>query len=151
MNSLYGVFGRSNDLIETKTINKTELLAYSVTNLINHAINISRYKCTILMSRNINYDIVQELNLKYSTILSDKEQKINNNVAVASAVTSYARIIMIQYKSDPGVVYTDTDSIFTTTPLDPTLLGKEIGLMKDEMSGTLIQEGYFLGIKRYGY
>jgi hypothetical protein len=23
--------------------------------------------------------------------------------------------------------------------------------MKDEMSGTLIQEGYFLGIKRYGY
>jgi hypothetical protein len=23
--------------------------------------------------------------------------------------------------------------------------------MKDEMSGTLIQEGYFLGIKQYGY
>lgn len=58
---------------------------------------------------------------------------------------------MIPFKIDPNTLYTDTDSIFTTTTIDPTLLGDHLGQMKDEMKGILIQKGLFLGPKKYGY
>jgi hypothetical protein len=72
-------------------------------------------------------------------------------VAISAAVTVYARVHMIPYKLLPGTVYTDTDSIFTTDVLPSNLIGSELGLMKDELNGLVIQEGYFLGIKQYGY
>ena len=53
-------------------------------------------------------------------------------VAIASAITSYARIGMIPFKLDDGVCYTDTDSIFTTTPIDNSLIGPELGKMEDD-------------------
>ena len=74
-----------------------------------------------------------------------------SNVAIASAVTAYARIHMIQFKNNENCFYTDTDSIFTDKPLDIKFMGKEIGLMKDEMNGIIINKGLFLGIKKYGY
>ena len=58
---------------------------------------------------------------------------------------------MIDYKLLPGTIYTDTDSIFTMDTLDSSLIGKELGLMKDELNGLIIERGYFLGIKKYGY
>lgn len=58
---------------------------------------------------------------------------------------------MIPYKLNSGTVYTDTDSIFTSELLPSNLIGKDLGLMKDELDGITIQEGYFLGIKQYGY
>jgi LEA14-like dessication related protein len=91
MNSLYGVFGRSNDLIETRNILKSELLTYSLSNIILNTIDISRYKYTILMLRNMDQELVEDLKLKFNTILTNDEVKINNNVA--AAVTGYARII----------------------------------------------------------
>lgn len=74
-----------------------------------------------------------------------------SNVAIASAVTAYARIHMIQFKNNENCFYTDTDSIFTDKPLDIKFMGKEIGLMKDEMDGVVINQGLFMGIKKYGY
>jgi len=74
-----------------------------------------------------------------------------SNVALAAAVSAYARIHMIYYKLLPGTVYTDTDSIFTTDILPDLLIGDELGEMKDELKGKIIQEGLFLGIKKYGY
>jgi hypothetical protein len=76
---------------------------------------------------------------------------IKSNVAIAAAVTSYARIHMIPFKIDPNTLYTDTDSIFTLKPIDPRLLGDGLGLMKDEMNGLVIKEALFLGPKQYGY
>jgi len=76
---------------------------------------------------------------------------VKGNVAIASAVTAYARILMLPYKLLPGTVYTDTDSVFTTDKLDTSLVGKELGMMKNELDGIVIEEGYFLGIKQYGY
>ena len=32
-----------------------------------------------------------------------------------------------------------------------SLIGSELGLMKDELNGATINEAYFLGIKQYGY
>ena len=58
---------------------------------------------------------------------------------------------MIPYIFDDSVVYTDTDSIFTTKPLPSHLIGNGLGEMKDELSGLIIEEGIFIDIKIYGY
>jgi len=39
----------------------------------------------------------------------------------------------------------------TTKPIDPQLLGPELGQYKDELNGQVINEAYFLGPKKYGY
>lgn len=49
------------------------------------------------------------------------------------------------------VAYIDTDSIYSTNKLLDNYVGKGLGLMKDELEGNIIQEAYFLGIKKYGY
>jgi len=74
-----------------------------------------------------------------------------SNVAIAAAVTAYARIHMIPFKIDPNTLYTDTDSSFTSKPIDPSLIGDQLGQMKDELNGKTIEEALFLGIKKYGY
>lgn len=58
---------------------------------------------------------------------------------------------MIKFKENSAIAYTDTDSIFTTNKLSNDLIGKDIGLMKDELEGNIIKEAYFLDIKKYGY
>ena len=58
---------------------------------------------------------------------------------------------MIPFKIDPNTLYTDTDSIFTLTKIDSSSIGDQLGQMKDEMNGILIQEGLFLAPKKYGY
>lgn len=133
LNNLYGFFGRTYELISTlyvKKINFTDLL---VSNL--NITNIDEFNDYFL----INY------------INNNDEYLIKSNVAIASAITSWARIIMFPYLLLPFVLYSDTDSIFTSSPIDPILIGKEIGKFKDEMNGLIIQEAIFLGPKRYGY
>jgi hypothetical protein len=76
---------------------------------------------------------------------------VQTNVSIASAITSYARIEMMQYKLNYDVLYSDTDSIFTSDKLPDHLIGGELGMMKDELEGDIIREGYFFGIKQYGY
>lgn len=84
---------------------------------------------------------------------TQKTSGLKSNVAIASAVTSYARIYMSQFKNrnDFNLLYTDTDSIMNDKTLPEELIGKDLGLMKDELSGLNIKEAYFLGIKQYGY
>jgi hypothetical protein len=83
LNNLYGFFGRSFNLIETRII-KNDVI-----------VNISKDQ-TI---KNI-----YEINNEYSVVLINeiKDQSeysfIKSNVAIASAVTSYARIEMIKIK-----------------------------------------------------
>lgn len=59
---------------------------------------------------------------------------------------------MMKYKQDPSVVYSDTDSIFTTNlkPFENKLSDK-LGDFKDEMNGLIISKAIFLGIKQYAY
>ena len=70
---------------------------------------------------------------------------------IAAATTAYARIHMIEFITSRGVVYTDTDSIFTKFPLPSHLIGKGLGEMKDELDGLKIKQAYFIDIKKYGY
>ena len=63
---------------------------------------------------------------------------------------------MMQYKILDCVVYSDTDSLFTTD-LEPFLhlIGEELGQFKNEMEGlsinNIIDRAIFLGIKQYGF
>ena len=76
---------------------------------------------------------------------------VKSNVAIASAITAYARIHMLKYKLNPNVLYTDTDSAYSSVKLEPSEIGKGLGLMKDELKGNVIREAYFFGNKQYAY
>jgi hypothetical protein len=95
------------------------------------------------------------INAKYAMILTNEESNLKNldqldsylltggstsrktpvrsNVAIAAAITSYARIHMMDLKLNYDVCYSDTDSIFTTHPLPDHLIGPDLGQLKDEL------------------
>jgi hypothetical protein len=151
LNQLYGIFGRKQELIQTINIYRKDLLKYIATRIIKSIIYINDDIVTILVQNNINYDIIKKMKIYFESDINSHYSEVKSNVAIASAVTSYARISMIPYINNEGVVYTDTDSIFTSKKLEDKFIGKELGLMKDELDGNIIEEAYFLGIKQYGY
>jgi len=134
LNNLYGFFGRDYRLIKTFKI-ENELLNEFLTNSLDTILNIEKLE---------EYSLIKliEVNDSY---------QIKSNVAISSAITSWARIIMHPYLTLSFVLYSDTDSIFTSKSIDPILIGKEIGKFKDELKGYIIKEIIFLGPKRYGY
>lgn len=94
-----------------------------------------------------DYLIIQSQQL----VEEDNESEINNvNVAVASAITAYARIHMSQFKNnlDYKLFYSDTDSIYINKPLDNSYISNTIlGKLKLE---NIITKGIFLAPKVYG-
>ena len=72
------------------------------------------------------------------------------SIAIASTVTSGARILMSGVKNHPDfdLYYTDTDSIITNNPLPSDLVGNQLGQFKLEYE---INEAVFLAPKVYGF
>jgi len=151
LNQLYGYFGRKQELINTVNIHKDELDEYTATRMIKSIIEINKNNYTLLISNNLNYDLISNINTNLNINLKNDYSFVKANVAIASAVTAYARIHMVPFKTLDSCYYTDTDSVFTDKPLNLNLIGLELGLMKDELNGKVIKEAYFLGIKQYGY
>jgi hypothetical protein len=151
LNNLYGYFGRKQVNILTENINNDNLDLYLLTKIVKSVTPINDTHSTILSYSNINFNMLEMLNNELHSEIKGYQTLIKSNVAIAAAVTAYARIEMIPYKIDPNTLYTDTDSIFTTKPIDPNLIGLELGQMKDELKGLVINEAYFLGPKKYGY
>jgi DNA polymerase type B, organellar and viral len=151
LNQLYGIFGRKHDLLETRNIYIEDLDEFISTRVIKAIVPINDKIITLLMHKNIKDDLILELNSELDIKLSNHYSLVKANVAIASAVTSYARIHMIPFKIDGSCLYSDTDSVFTTQKLEDKFIGSELGLMKDELNGLTIKEAYFLGIKKYGY
>lgn len=153
LNSLYGYFGRVAGRqigLTTLNVKNVELTNVLLTRVVKSLTPINDDYTTVLTYSNINYKMLERLQNQFKSIGSDQHY-IMSNVAIASAVTSYARIVMIPYKVDPNTLYTDTDSAFTSKPIDPSLLSDALGAMKDEMNGIKIEEGLFLGPKKNGY
>jgi len=148
LNQLYGIFGRKHDLLETRNIYKKDLDKSIFSRVIKSIIPINDKIITLLMYSNIKDDLVKELNSELDMKLNNYYSLVKANVAIASAVTSYARIHMIPFKIDGSCVYSDTDSIFTTKKLKDIFIGNDLGLMKDELKGLVIKEAYFLDIKK---
>jgi hypothetical protein len=156
LNTLYGYFGRKQTLIETKNVLKEDLNHYYGTYTIFSEIDINENISTILMSTNLDYSLINEIKDDLGIELLSNFKKVKSNVAIAAAVTSYARIEMMKLKImliklGIKLYYTDTDSFFTDKELPSYLIGKELGQLKDELGGGVIKKAYFLGIKKYGY
>lgn len=151
LNQLYGIFGRRLDLLESIIINDKDLYKYLTSKVIKNMIKIDDDKWSLLIRSNIDNNILNELNNYFESDFTSNIYNVKSKVVLATAITSYARIHMIPFKMDNNVYYTDTDSIFTDSPLDPKYIGDGLGLMKDELNGAIIEKAYFLGIKQYGY
>jgi DNA polymerase family B len=156
LNQLYGYFGRKKTLIETKNVLKQDLNKFYGKYTIFSEIDVNKNISTILMSSNLDFSLVNEIKEETQLELKSNFRLVKSHVGIAAAVTAYARIEMIELKMllvkfGMKLFYTDTDSIFVDNVLPDYLIGKELGLLKDELNGGIIKKAYFLGIKKYGY
>lgn len=156
LNQLYGYFGRRLTLIETKNVYNKDLINYYGSNTIFSQIRINNEISTILMSSNLDYNIINEIKNETKLDLLTNFKVIKSNVAIAAAVTAYARIEMAELKMlllklGVKIFYTDTDPLFVDKELPDYLIGNDLGQLKDELKGGSIKKAYFLGIKKYGY
>jgi len=148
LNQLYGNFGRKQELIETINVYNKDLAKYVSTRIIKSIIEINSEISTLLIINNINPDIISEINSNLEINLKNTfHNSVKSNVAIAAAVTAYARIRMIQFKLNDNVFYTDTDSIDVDQEFDPKFIGKEFGKMKLEHT---FDDAVFLSPKMYG-
>jgi hypothetical protein len=81
-------------------------------------------------------------------LIEDQEEH-NVSVGIAAAITAYSRIHMSQFKNNPNInlYYSDTDSIYTDSNIDSTLVDNKIlGKLKLEY---VCKKAIFLGPKLY--
>jgi hypothetical protein len=120
LNTLYGIFGKTRDILETKIINVKDITKYLVSRVVETIVEIQFDLVILLLKNRRNIESLQ--NMKNQYFPSEKSKNhftiVKSNVAIASAVTAYARCEIIKYKCTEGVnvYYSDTDSIVTDKP-----------------------------------
>lgn len=105
LNQLYGYFGRKQELIETKNIYNVDLPKFISIRIIKSIIEINKDISTVLLTKNINHNMLSELNSCLEINLKKVESLVKSNVAIAAAVTAYSIIHMIKYKLKDGIYY----------------------------------------------
>jgi DNA polymerase type B, organellar and viral len=156
LNTLYGIFGKTRDILETKIINIKDITKYLVSRVVETIVEVQLDLVILLLKNSRNVEGLKQLKDDYvcsniSSKFKNNATLVKSNVAIASAVTAYARCEMIKYKCTEGinVYYSDTDSIVTDKPLPTTT---ELGGLKNEMlkhGVEKISEAYFIGPKEY--
>jgi len=141
MNSLYGRFGMDDNFIISEIISKENFEKYEELDKDNSILDV------IELDNNL---LVQSKNSKVEldTLLDNGSETHNVNIAIAAAITAYARIHMTQFKNNDkfNLYYTDTDSAYIDSPLDENLIGSNLGLMKLEC---ICNDAVFLTPKVY--
>lgn len=153
MNSLYGKFGMNPISEEIKRVKSQELAGYLEENksfeIVSEGFNYSLVKTPVKTHNMSPLEV-----LEFETGMPSDKQKAKyeagsrSNVAIAAAITAYARIALSNHMMDPNnpVFYHDTDSIVVQNPLPAAVVGKELGQMKLEYT---IRQGVFAGPKLY--
>lgn len=148
MNSLYGKFGMKDEII------KLEILD-----------NVTDDDKSFISSKLDYYgpDIVDMIELDNYIIISSKQSTnlyynekddiwsgTEVNIAIASAITAYARIHMSYFKNNPDfkLYYSDTDSAVINKALPENMVGNKLGQLKLEY---IINKAVFLAPKVYAY
>jgi hypothetical protein len=137
MNSLYGRFGMTPNLVEHAIIDNSLLEDF-----------LSKKE----------FDVIECLDLKNGKNLisyQSSEENVsadtppNVNIAIAASITAYARVHMSQFLADPTlqIYYTDTDSIDVKGNLPSRFIGPALGQLKVE---DIFDEAIFLAPKVYG-
>jgi len=147
------ILGEEKTLIETKNVYKKDLMQYYGSFTIFSEININDQISTILMSSNLDYELINEIKEDTNLNLLTSFRNVKSHFGIAAAVTAYARIEMMELKLllsklDIKLFYTDTDSLFIDGELPAYLIGSDLGQLKDELKGGFIKKALFLGIKK---
>ncbi len=154
LNSLYGIFGRRLDTLTPVIVKNEDIDTLVVAVKIYFTIHITDTHALLLIDADRSLDIRKKINCVLEQHINTFRLGVKSNVAIAAAITAYARTYMMTFKLDYDCYYSDTDSIFTPVDISkvaPHLVGTELGQLKDELSGGVIDDAYFLGIKQYGY
>lgn len=135
LNSLYGRFGMNDNFPEIDIIHKDYINDFENKFLgqIISKIKLDDHFLVIYESENVFKS--------YETH--------NISISIAVAITAYARIHMSQFKNNPKInlFYSDTDSIYTDTDIDKSLIDSKIlGKLKLEY---ICEEAIFLAPKVY--
>ena len=148
------MFGRKLDTLSCLARSPEEEINVVSRYPVKSVVNLNENITIFIVHSNVDFKLIKQANVELSIEMLQQPRKfVKSNVAIASAITAYARIEMIKYKTldDVKIYYTDTDSIFTDKELPSNMVGNEIGQMKDELDGGWIKEAYFLGVKKYAY
>jgi DNA polymerase elongation subunit (family B) len=143
LNSLYGRFGMDDKFPEIKIFSSKKSFNDFTINLSGDILE------TIPLGQ--NRILVKYLSdvLETRTMLYGNLETHNVSVAIAAAITAYARIHMSQFKNNPNfkLYYTDTDSAYLDRPLPDHLVSStELGKFKLE---SVIDKAIFLSPKVY--
>jgi len=148
MNTPYGRMGMRNDRDIIKLVSKEEFQMLELKYNITYFFEIDYNKVIVKYGKFVDKIKCEQSETDYEAeMLKTLDSDIvNNSPAIASAIASWSRILM--YPRIKYSYYTDTDSIFIDYDLNPSLIGKKIGLLKQEYGG-LIKKGIFPSPKLY--
>ena len=148
LNSLYGKFGMKSET--TKVVILDNNNQDEINNFI-HKFNTTIVDITYLDNYTILIYKIYEFKPTADSLYSDIDSihQMDINVAVASAISAYARIHMSYFKNNPSfnLYYSDTDSAVIDAPLPDFMVGNALGQMKLEHT---ISKAVFLAPKAYG-
>ena len=120
LNSLYGRFGMNDNFANITIIDKDFYPDFENKYLDNIVDKI---------------DLGDWLLIFYQSPSEQDNEIHNTNIAIAAAITAYARVHMSKFKNNPNInlYYTDTDSIYTDSELDSSFIdSKTLGKLKLE-------------------
>ena len=136
LNSLYGRFGMDDNFSNINVIHKDYLADFEnkFFDQIEEKIDLGDHMLLFFNKLESNEEIISTHNV---------------SIAIASAITAYARIHMSQFKNNPDfkLYYSDTDSIYIDKPLPESMINDTIlGKMKLEY---ILYKAIFLAPKVY--
>jgi len=156
LNGLYGYFGRNPNTLTASFLTCDQSKLLMKTHRIYDILELDDNIILTISDTIPDKSLCNENGISYVKALkfSNYHNPVKTNVAICSAITSYSRIHMAQFKtmSDNDLLYSDTDSVFLTKPLDPKYVHPTtLGMMKDELKGEIIKQCLFLEPKLYYY
>jgi hypothetical protein len=146
MNSLYGRFGMDDNFSEIRIVDHEEMIKLTDDKNIN-------IKDVFNLDDDYVIQIQKNEEQENDSFINNLYENHNINIAIASFVTSYSRIIMSSFLNNPNfnIYYTDTDSYFFSlnqpfSYLENLLSETELGKFKLEY---IIKKAIFLAPKLY--
>jgi DNA polymerase elongation subunit (family B) len=135
LNSLYGRLGMDDQFLEINVIHKDYYSDFEnkFIDYIVESLDLGEYK--LVRYKNPNNQI--------------EEGTHNVSIAIAAAITAYARMHMSIFKNNPNInlYYSDTDSAYTDSEMDPKFINnKDLGKLKLE---NVCKKAIFLAPKLY--
>ena len=163
LNTLYGRMGINETENVMKIVDKKEAENLNKNSNVSILSELNNNKFLVSYKGKINNNLrklfkVDPLVLEVKNKEFDKDELISSGlnkpkqypsaVHIAAAISSYARILINEFKIIPGnpCIMSDTDSVVLSKPLNPDFIGKELGQMKLEHE---IKKGIFLRKKLY--